>query len=63
LIDGADDAPANPSHTLSYSLNITSCLAAKGVAFNSGDTVQLEIVARSQTAGDNSAQQVFFKRG
>jgi len=63
VIDGVDDAPANPSHTLTYSLNITSCLAAKGVAFNSGDSVQLEIVARSQTAGDNSAQQVFFKRG
>ena len=63
LIDGAGDAPADASHTLSFSLNITSCLAAKGVAFNSGDTVQLEIVARSQTAGDNSAQQVFFKRG
>jgi len=63
LIDGAGDAPANPSNRLSYSLNISSCLAAKGVAFNPGDTVQLEIAARSQTAGDNSAQQVFFKRG
>ena len=35
---------------------------AEHAVFNSGDTVQMEIVARSQTAGDNSAQQVFFRR-
>jgi hypothetical protein len=58
LQDTTADAPANPANTLSYSLNATACLGA--VAWTSGQTMQLEIVARA-TAGDNSAQQVYFR--
>jgi len=64
LIDGANDAPADPKNTLSYTLNFNACLDGtnnKGVTFASGDEIQLEIVARSPVAGDNSAQQVYFK--
>ncbi len=62
LVDQSADALANPANTLTYTLNLTACLTSKGVAWNVGDPIQMEIVARSQTGGDNSAQQVFFKR-
>ena len=52
---------ANAANTLSYSLNFNACLAAKGVTWNSGEAMQLEIVARSPACGDNSAQQVYFR--
>ena len=61
MTDDAADAPANPANTLSMSLNFNACLASKGVTWNKGEAMQLEIVARSPTGGDNSAQQVFFR--
>ena len=61
LTDTADDAPANPANTLSSSLDFNACLASKGVTWNTGEAIQLEIVARSPAGGDNSAQQVFFR--
>ena len=67
LVDSADDAPADAAHTLSYTIDFDACLAGTnnrgGVTFKTGDELQLELVARSPVAGDNSAQQVYFKRG
>jgi hypothetical protein len=62
FVDNADDAPANPANTVTYSLDFSACLASKNATWSSGDSIQLEIVARSQGGGDNSAQQVIFKR-
>jgi hypothetical protein len=64
LTDGANDAPADPKNTLTYTLNFNACLDGTnnkgGLTFARGDTIQLEIVARSPVGGDNSAQQVYF---
>ena len=62
FVDKTADAPSTPANTLSFSLDLNACLDGTGVAWNPGDTIQMEIVARSQTAGDNSAQEVMFKR-
>lgn len=66
FVDGASDAAANPASTLTYTLNFNACLNGTNntghVTFASGDTIQLEIVARSPIGGDNAAQQVYFKR-
>jgi hypothetical protein len=63
LVDQSADAPASPANTLSYSIDATACLDAKGAGWQPGQTVELEVVARSQTGGDNSAQQIYFQRG
>jgi hypothetical protein len=62
FIDQAADAPADPAHTLSFTLNLSACLAAKGQSWTSGD-IQLELTARSQTGGDNSSQEVMLRHG
>jgi hypothetical protein len=59
LQDTTADAPASPTRTLSYSLNATACLGG-AVSWTSGQTMQLELVARA-SAGDNSSQQVYFR--
>jgi hypothetical protein len=59
LQDTAADAPANPANKLSYSLNATGCLGGDA-SWTSGQTMQLELVARA-TGGDNSSQQVYFR--
>jgi hypothetical protein len=61
FVDSSADAPADPANKLTFTLSFDDCLAAKGSSWKSGDVLQLEIVARSPTGGDNSAQQVFFK--
>lgn len=50
LVDQADDAPANPAKTLTYSLDLTACFSANGATLSSGNIVGLDISART-TAG------------
>jgi hypothetical protein len=59
LQDTTADAAASPARTLSYSLNATACLGGTA-SWTSGETMQLELVARA-SAGDNSSQQVYFR--
>jgi hypothetical protein len=65
LVDSAPDRPATPTNTFSYTLNLTSCLAAAGApedveAFNSGSTsVQAGFVASPvPTEGQPPAEQL-----
>ena len=43
--DQANDAPANPANTLSYSLDLTSCFAADNIKLQSGDEASVSISA------------------
>jgi hypothetical protein len=61
LLDQSADAPASAGRTVAYTVDLTACLATRSVAWNPGDTVQLEIAARSRGGGDNTAQQVYFR--
>jgi hypothetical protein len=61
LLDQSADAPASAGRTVAYTVDLTACLATRSVAWSPGQTVQLEIAARSLGGGDNTAQQVFFR--
>jgi hypothetical protein len=61
LLDQSADAPASASRTVAYTVDISSCLATRSIAWNPGETVQLEIAGRSLGGGDNTAQQVYFR--
>jgi hypothetical protein len=62
FVDKTNDAPADATNTLAFTLNLSACLAAKGQSWSSGD-IQLELTARSQTGGDNSSQQIMLRHG
>lgn len=62
VIDSASDRPADPANTLTFSINLTQCLAAAGLAWAPGQTLQVDIQARSEF-GDNAAQKIAFQRG
>ncbi|MGZ4201669.1 MAG: hypothetical protein ACXVRH_06400, partial [Thermoleophilaceae bacterium] len=45
VTDLAPDQPANPAHTITYTLNVTNCLAALGYAWNPGESVLVYFAA------------------
>jgi hypothetical protein len=50
LLDSGDDQPADPTHTLSFTLDLTRCLDAKGLAFNPGDERGVDLEANPAAA-------------
>ena len=58
--DLAADQPANPANTFTYTLNLTQCLALRGLSFNPGETRTFFLVGN--TLGGGAAQTVSFKR-
>jgi len=61
--DLAVDHPASAANTLTYTLNVTRCLAAKGLpAWGSGETQALALSALGANTADEAQQQVSFKR-
>jgi hypothetical protein len=60
LTDNAPDRPADPGNTITYTLNLTQCLAAHGISFSAGDPERpIRFLA---TRGTNGAEQtVVFK--
>jgi hypothetical protein len=61
VLDAAADRPADPANQLTFSVDITRCLTNGGVTWNPGETLAVDIQARSNY-GDNAAQKVFFRR-
>lgn len=59
--DSSVDRPSVPANTLTFSVNLTQCLAASAITWSSGQTLQVDIQARS-SFGDNAAQKVSFRR-
>lgn len=59
LDDASADRAADPANTLTYTVNMTSCLGA--TTWDVGETLQVDLQARSND-GDNAAQKVWFVR-
>lgn len=59
LQDAQGDRAANPANTLTFTIDLTACLGA--TAWASGQSLQVDIQARSQY-GDNAAQKIVFRR-
>ena len=72
LTDLAKDQPPNRANTLTYKLNLSKCLGAKGLSFNSGEQRVFDFVAlacgenrctRPGPGTDTASQvQISFKR-
>ena len=62
IVDSAADRPSDPANTLTFSVNLTQCLASAGAGWSTGQTLGVDIQARSEF-GDNAAQKIQFKRG
>jgi hypothetical protein len=62
LVDEAPNRPADPSNTLTFTLNLTQCLAARGLSFNPGEEHAFNFGARALNARDIAIQRVHFKR-
>jgi len=63
LLDSANDQPASPANTISFTVDLTQCLAAKGVSsFPVGQAVQFDISANSQSSSDHANQTFAVER-
>jgi hypothetical protein len=62
LLDPDDDLPASPSHTYTYSLNLTQCLASLGVTWNPNEDLHLTLKAVSQNLAGEAEETVVFRR-
>jgi hypothetical protein len=60
--DSATDAPADAANVLSFTVNVTGCLAATGTSWSDGQTLGVDLQARS-TYGDNAAQKFWLVLG
>jgi hypothetical protein len=61
LVDSTLDRAANPSNTLTFTVDLNDCLAKNNIAWSSGQSLKVDIQARSEY-GDNAAQGIFFVR-
>ena len=59
LVDSADDRPADPANTLTFTVDLTQCFAASGLAFNPGDDRQIALTVKPNvfTFGPPAANQ------
>jgi hypothetical protein len=62
LIDGSPDTRAHPANTVTYTLNLTECLAARGHSFNPGEQRLFSFMASPPTSSDRVLQWVSFRR-
>jgi hypothetical protein len=58
--DAQADRAADPANTLTFSVDLTRCLANGGATWNPGEVLGVDIQARSNY-GDNAAQKIVFK--
>jgi hypothetical protein len=65
FIDLAPDQPPNPVNTVAFTLNLTQCLASKGVTLDAGETARVNFHAVAVGAGGQRSEtrsDVPFKR-
>ncbi len=55
VTDLATDQPANPANTIAYTLNVTNCLAAVGVAWNPGEEALIHFFAADGFTGSSAS--------
>ncbi|MBX7145416.1 MAG: hypothetical protein K1X79_13280 [Oligoflexia bacterium] len=66
LTDTADDAPTSASNTVTFSINLTDCLAnprsgTGAQTWAAGQSLSVDVQFRN-SAGDNAAQKLYFQR-
>jgi hypothetical protein len=63
LIDAANDQPASPANTISFTVNLTKCLADGGnPAFPIGQPMGMGVAAASQSSSDHAPQTFYVER-
>ena len=62
LVDSANDQPASQANTISFTADLTQCLAAKGESFPAGGSVEFDISANSQSSSDHANQTFAVER-
>jgi hypothetical protein len=63
LIDAANDQPAAPANTISFTVDLTKCLADGGnPAFPIGQPIGLGLDAESQSSSDHAQQTLYVER-
>jgi hypothetical protein len=63
LIDAADDQPAAPANTISFTVDLTKCLSDGGnSAFPVGQPVGMGLDAASQSSSDHASQTFYVER-
>jgi hypothetical protein len=63
LRDKADDAAANPANTLTFTVNLSKCVTAKGNTLNAGTTINFDLGATSPSpfSSDHANQVVYVQ--
>lgn len=66
LTDTADDAPTSASNTVTFTINLTDCLAnprsgTSAQTWAAGQSLAVDVQFRN-SAGDNAAQKLYFQR-
>ena len=59
LTDQAADQAADQANTLSFTVNLTQCLAVRGISFNPGDELGIQLQARASNTKPDTATQAF----
>ncbi|MHB8491714.1 MAG: hypothetical protein ACYDA6_05810 [Solirubrobacteraceae bacterium] len=63
LVDSAADHPAKAAETISFAVDLTQCMAAKGTtSFAIGHPVQFDVSANSQSSSDHANQTFVVER-
>jgi hypothetical protein len=56
VVDQAPDQPASPANTFSYTLDLTACLAARGLTWHPGEAASVVFGSWGNTAGTDVAE-------
>ena len=62
LVDAAADQPASAANTISFTVDISACMADKGATFPVGQPVTFDIAANSQSSPDHANQRFVLER-
>jgi hypothetical protein len=62
LKDLAPDRPASPANTFTYTLDLTACLAARGLSFTPGEERMFAFPAQTPNGPDSALQAIAFRR-
>ena len=62
LVDSASDTRANSANTISFTVDVTQCLAGHGTTFPVDQPMQFDISANSQSSSDHANQTFWLER-
>ena len=62
VIDSSADTPASPANTISFTVDVSQCLAAQGSSLPVGQPVEFDISANSQSSLDHANQTFWLQR-